>query len=130
MAQSTNTKVEYKTKAASYSGIGSYGNIMLGDKAFEYYNEKNPEDYIQIPWDQVDYIAASVYFKKYITRFAVFIKGGNNRYFAFSAKNNKALLRACKAHVPEDRLQKAPTLLKVMGDGVRALFHLGRKSGK
>ena len=50
--------------------------VMLGNKAFEFYNEKNPEDYIQIPWDEIDYVAASVLFGgKKIARFAIFIKG-------------------------------------------------------
>ena len=60
MAQSQNTKVELTTPASSFSGLSSYGNVMVGDRAFEYYNEKNVEDYIQIPWDQIDHVAASV----------------------------------------------------------------------
>ncbi len=45
---------------------------MVGDRAFEYYNEKNVEDYIQIPWDQIDHVAASVKFGgRLIPRFAI-----------------------------------------------------------
>ena len=48
MAQSLNTKVIYTTKANAFVGwIGNkHGDILVGDFAFEFYNEKNPEDYI------------------------------------------------------------------------------------
>ena len=44
MAQSQNTKVELTTPASSFAGLSSYGNVMVGDGAFEYDNEKNVED--------------------------------------------------------------------------------------
>ena len=93
MAQSQNTRVDLTIKATSFLGLGTYGNVMLGDKAFEFYNEKNPEDYIQIPWDQVDYVAASVLFGgRVIPRFALFTK--ENGHYAFSTRDNKRTLRA------------------------------------
>ncbi|WP_321971221.1 DUF956 family protein [Paratractidigestivibacter sp.] len=124
MAQSQNTKVEYSAKASSLNGLTSRGDIMLGDKAFEYYNERNVEDYIQIPWDKVDYVAAEVLPGKKISRFAVFTTEGS--HFSFSTRDNKAALRAMRAHVSDDRLQKSPSLAKVLGAGVRGLLHLGR----
>ena len=57
MAQSQNSTVDLATPATCLMGLTSHGNVMVGNKAFEYYNERNPEDYIQIPWDEVDYIA-------------------------------------------------------------------------
>ena len=69
MAQSQNTKVDYVVKASSFLGLNSVGKIMIGDKAFEYYNDRNVEDYIQIPWEEIDYISASVLFNKWIDRF-------------------------------------------------------------
>ena len=50
MVQSLNTKVDLTVKATSYLGLANYGEVMIGDKAFEFYNEKNIRDYIQIPW--------------------------------------------------------------------------------
>ena len=41
MVQSLNTKVDFTIEATSYLGIASYGKVMVGDKAFEFYNEKN-----------------------------------------------------------------------------------------
>ena len=51
MVQSLNTKVDLTVKATSYLGLANYGEVMVGDKAFEFYNEKNIRDYIQIPWE-------------------------------------------------------------------------------
>ena len=62
MAQSQNSSVYYTEHATSFHGLATYGNVMLGNKAFEFYNERNPEDYIQIPWSEIDRVAASVMF--------------------------------------------------------------------
>ena len=60
MAQSQNSTVDFTAKATSFHGLATYGDILIGNKAFEFYNQNNPEDYIQIPWDQIDHVAASV----------------------------------------------------------------------
>ena len=48
MAQSLNTKVMFITKANVFIGWieKKHGDILVGDFAFEFYNEKNPEDCI------------------------------------------------------------------------------------
>ncbi|WP_417576115.1 DUF956 family protein [Paratractidigestivibacter sp.] len=124
MAKSLNTKVEYTEKATSMMGLGTYGDVMLGDVAFEFYNEKNTEDFIQIPWSEVDYVAAEVLPGKKIARFAIFTK--ENGHYTFSTRDNKATLRAMRGHVPDDKLQKSPSVFQVMKAGVRSLSHLGR----
>lgn len=69
--------------------------VLVGDEAFEYYNDKNVNDYIQIPWSEVTEIMASVRFKgKWIPRFAVVTK--NNGNFIFSTRDNKKTLRAVR----------------------------------
>lgn len=102
-------------------GLSKYGNVMVGDKAFEFYNERNPEDYIQIPWGEVDYVAASVMFGRWIPRFAIFTK--ENGQYSFSTKNNKRTLRAVRAYVPADRLVKSPTFFGVVKQGIKHLLH-------
>ena len=73
MAQSQNSTVDFTAKATSFHGLATYGDILIGNKAFEFYNQNNPEDYIQIPWDQIDHVAASVMGRtKSISRFAIF----------------------------------------------------------
>ena len=124
MVQSQNTKVDYTERASSLSGVATYGDVMVGDRAFEFYNERNKEDFIQIPWDEVDYVAAEVLPGKKIARFAIFTKG--NGHFDFSTRNNKATLRAMREHLPEDLLQRSPSLLDVLKAGVRSLSRLGR----
>lgn len=126
MAQSQNSSVYYTEKATSFHGLGTYGTVMLGNKAFEFYNEKNPEDYIQIPWDQINYVAASVlYGGKKIARFAIFIKGSESG-FSFSTRNNKATLRAMRGHVPEDKLLRSLSFFDVIKQGVLSLFRKKR----
>ena len=122
MAQSQNTTVEFTSRGTSFAGLSTYGNILIGDKAFEFYNERNPEDYIQIPWDEVDYVAASVMFGgRWFPRFALFTK--QNGHFAFSSKDNKATLRAVREHVPADRIVRSLSFLDVVKAGVLGLFH-------
>ena len=124
MVQSQNTKVDYTEKASSLSGLTTYGDVMVGDRAFEFYNERNKEDFIQIPWDEVDYVAAEVLPGKKIARFAIFTK--ENGHFDFSTRDNKATLRAMREHLPENLLQRSPSLLDVLKAGVRSLSRLGR----
>lgn len=125
MAQSQNSSVDLAIKATSFQGLTTYGDVMVGNAAFEFYNERNPEDYIQIPWDQVDYVAAEVLPGKKIARFAIFTK--ENGHFSFSTRDNKATLRAMRAYVPEDRLQRSPSFADVMKAGAKSLLHLGHK---
>lgn len=125
MAQSQNSSVDLALKATSFQGLTTYGDVMVGNAAFEFYNEKNPEDYIQISWDQVDYVAAEVLPGKKIARFAIFTK--ENGHFSFSTRDNKATLRAMRAYIPEDRLQRSPSFADVMKAGAKSLLHLVRK---
>ena len=124
MAQSQNSSVDLALKATSFQGLTTYGDVMVGDRAFEFYNERNKEDFIQIPWDEVDYVAAEVLPGKKIARFAIFTK--ENGHFDFSTRDNKATLRAMREHLPEDLLQRSPSLLDVLKAGVRSLSRLGR----
>lgn len=122
MAQSQNSTVELTTPGTFFAGLSTYGNVMVGDKAFEFYNERNPENYVQIPWDEVDYVSASVMFGgRWIPRFAIFTK--SNGHFAFSTKDNKRTLRAVREHVPADRLLRSLGFFDVVKSGIMGLFH-------
>ena len=121
MVQSLNTKVDFTIKATSYLGLANYGKIMIGDKAVEFYNEKNVRDYIQIPWEEVNYVMASVMFKgKWIPRFAVATKSNGN--FIFSSRDNKALLRAVNKYIASENLVRSLSFFQVIKRGIKALF--------
>lgn len=120
MAQSQNTKVDFSIKASSLNGVTSYGDVMVGDQAFEYYNEKNTEDYIQIPWDEIDYISASVLFNKKIARFAIFTKG--NGHFTFSTRDNIKTLQAVGNYFPREKMYRSPSFFTVIKRGLRYIF--------
>lgn len=133
MAQSQNSSVDLTIKATSFSGLNSYGEVMVGNKAFEFYNERNVEDYIQIPWTEVDYISAEVVGKR-ITRFAIFIKQGG--HFGFSTRDNKKTLRAVRNYVPEDRLLRSRSFFEVLkygfigvGKSIAGVFHKSKDEG-
>ena len=121
MVQSLNTKVDLTIQATSYLGMANYGKVMVGDQAFEFYNEKNLKDYIQIPWEEIDYVMASVNFKgKWIPRFAIVTKKNGN--FTFSTRDNKKTLRAINQYIPSDRLVKSLSFFQVIGRGFKGIF--------
>ena len=97
MVQSINTKVDLTINATSYLGIAEYGKIMIGDKGFEFYNERDARKFVQIPWEEVDYVIASVMFKgKWIPRFAIQTK--RNGTYSFSSKKPKMVLKAIREY--------------------------------
>jgi len=117
-----NTKVDLTIKATSYHSLATYGSMMIGDKAVEFYNEKNVEDYVQIPWEEVDHVAASVMFGgKLIPRFAVFTK--QNGSFSFSTRDNKKTLRAMRPYVGDQNLVRSLSFFDVIKRGLHNLFH-------
>ena len=116
MAQSLNSKVDLTIKATSFAGLSTNGNVMVGNKAFEFYNERNVEDCIQIPWDTIDRVEASVLFNKSISRFVIFIN--EKTYFTFSTKDNKKTLRAIREYVPADRMLRSLSFWDVSKRGL------------
>ncbi|MDY6046011.1 MAG: DUF956 family protein [Anaerobutyricum sp.] len=122
MVQSLNTKVDLVMKGTSYHGLTTYGKIMVGDKGFEFYNDHNVQDYIQIPWEEVDYVAASVMFKgKYIPRYAIQTK--KNGAFSFASKEPKKVLRAVNKYVPDDRMLRSLSAWDVIKRKIKRLFN-------
>ena len=122
MVQSLITKVDLVMKGTSYHGLTTYGKIMVGDKGFEFYNDHNVQDYIQIPWDEVDYVAASVMFKgKYIPRYAIQTK--KNGAFSFASKEPKKVLRAVNKYVPDDRMLRSLSAWDVIKRKIKRLFN-------
>ncbi|MGN0482876.1 MAG: DUF956 family protein [Lachnospiraceae bacterium] len=123
MAQSINREVDLVMNGVSFHGLDNYGKIMVGDAGFEFYNDNNVEDYIQIPWTEVDYIIASVVgHGKKIPRFAVQTK--KNGTYSFSAREPKKLLAEIRknGYVPSDHLVRSLTLVQVIKKRMHAAF--------
>ena len=121
MVQSLNKKVDLTINATSYLGMANDGKVFVGDEAFEYYNDKNVNDYIQIPWSEVTEIMASVMFKgKWIPRFAVVTK--NNGNFIFSTRDNKKTLRAVRNYVDPNNMVRSLSFFQVISRGLKSLF--------
>ncbi len=120
MAQSLNTKVDLTIKGTFLAGLTSTGSIMVGDRAFEFYDGRNVEKFVQIPWDQVDRLEASVLFKgKTISRFVFFLKNG--KYVSFSTRDNKKTLRAVAKYIPSDRMLRSLSFMDVFKRGLKYL---------
>lgn len=108
MVESQNTKIDYQTKANYLGGLTSHGDLLVGNKALEYYNERNVRDFIQIPYTEIKMVTASVIFKKKITRFAIHTKKDGD--FIFNSSDNKAILRALNKHLPDEKLRRSLTV--------------------
>ena len=129
MAVSLNSSVDLTIKATSYHGLGTYGSMMVGNRALEFYNERKGEDYVQIPWDEIEGIAAEVLFGgRIIPRFVVVTKQSGN--FSFSTRDNKKVLRAIREYVPEQNIVRSPSFFDVIRLGVRRIFLILTGRGK
>lgn len=120
MAQSLNTAVDFVIKASYLGGLDAYGQIMIGDKAFEFYNDRNVSQNIQIPWETIDYIAASVYFKRYIPRFM--IRTSNGMKYTFASRDSRKLLSHCRKFMPDEKLVHSLTLWQSIKNRFRRKF--------
>lgn len=118
MVQSLNTKVDLTIDATAFTGLTDYGTIMIGDKGFEFYNSRDSKKFIQIPWDEVDQVIASVMFKgKWIPRYA--IKTKKNGTFTFSSKEPKKVLRAVREYVDPAHMVQSLSFFDVIKRGDR-----------
>lgn len=127
MVQSQNTQVELTEPASMLTGIPTTGSLMLGDAALEYYNGKNPGDFVQIPWTEIDAVAASVLFGgRMIPRFCVITRSSGR--VVFSTRHNHQVLRAIRDHIGEDRMRRSPTFFKTIVRGIGSLFRHGKRT--
>ncbi len=120
MVQSLNTKVDLVIDATAFTGLTDYGKIMIGDKGFEFYHARDPQKYIQIPWEEVDYVVASVLFKgKWIPRYALQTK--RNGTYTFASKKPKVVLRAVREYVDPNRMVHSLSFFDVVKEGLRSI---------
>ncbi|MBL1229305.1 DUF956 family protein [Enterococcus sp. BWB1-3] len=123
MVQSLNTKVDLVVDGTAYTGLTDYGQIMVGNKGFEFYNSRDSRKYVQIPWEEVNYVIASVIFKgKWIPRYAIETK--KNGTFTFASKDPKKVLREIQKYIPSDQMVQSLSFFDVMK---RAIQSIGKK---
>ncbi len=118
MVLSINTKVDLVIDGTSHIRVSDYGQIMIGDKGFEFYNKRDTRKFIQIPWEEVDSVVASVMFKgKWIPRYA--IKTKRNGTYTFSSKEPKKVFRAMRSYVDADRMVQSLGFFDVIKRGLK-----------
>lgn len=125
MVTSLNTQVDLTLKAVSYLKVASYGHIMVGDKSIEFYNERNVKDYIQIPWEEISHVTASVMFGgRWIPRFMIVThKSG---VFTFSSRDNRRLLKEISKHIGESNMFRSLSFFKAMSRGFKNILKRSR----
>lgn len=121
MVQSINTKAELVIDATSHLGLPEYGKIMIGDKGFEFFNDRDPRKFVQIPWEEVEYVIASIIFKgKWIPRYAIRTK--RNGTYTFSSKEPKKVLRTIREYVDSNHMVQSLSFFDVVKRAMRSLF--------
>ena len=121
MVQSINTKVDLVIDATAFTGLTDYGKIMIGDRGFEFYHARDTRKFVQIPWEEIDYVIASVMFKgKWIPRYAIQTK--KNGTYTFSYKEPKKVLRAIRKYVDPSRMVQSLSFFDVVKRGVKSIF--------
>lgn len=121
MVQSINTKVDLVIDATAFTGLTDYGKIMIGDRGFEFYHARDTRKFVQIPWEEIDYVIASVMFKgKWIPRYAIQTK--KNGTYTFSSKEPKKVLHAIRKYVDPSRMVQSLSFFDVVKRGVKSIF--------
>ncbi|RBT60169.1 DUF956 family protein [Enterococcus hirae] len=121
MVQSINTKVDLVIDATAFTGLTDYGKIMIGDRGFEFYHARDTRKFVQIPWEEIDYVIASVMFKgKWIPRYAIQTK--KNGTYTFSSKEPKKVLRAIRKYLDPSRMVQSLSFFDVVKRGVKSIF--------
>ena len=121
MVQSLNTKVDLVIDATAFTGLADYGKIMIGDKGFEFYNSRDTHKFIQIPWEEVDYVIASIMFKgKWIPRYAIKTKKNGN--YTFASRDTKKVLRAIRNYVNPDHMVRSLSFFQVVNRGLKSIL--------
>lgn len=112
MAQSINSTVELTTTGVSYLGMGGkVGKFLLGNKGLEFYSDVNVEDYIQIPWENIEKIGANVSRNKVSRHFEVFTDKGK---FLFASKDSGKILKVARQHIGNDKVVRMLTLVQTI----------------
>lgn len=113
MVQSINHKADFVTKGTAFAGFDEYGQIMVGDEGFEFFSDRNPARCIQIPWEEVELVMASILFGgKWIPRIG--LKTKKDGTFMFAAREPKKLLKAIAQNFPPEKIYRSWTFFETV----------------
>lgn len=121
MVESINTKVELKAPGISYLGIGAkYGDFLVGDRGFEFFNTNNVNDFIQIPWEEITVVYAQLHRNKKLgRRFKIITSVGD---LDFSSKEVGVVLKTIRQHLGNDKVLRRKSFWKQMGVTLKSFF--------
>ena len=105
MVESLNSRADYVTTANWMSGgvMGRHGRILVGNKAFEFYNDRNPADFVQIPWGEIRQVRAIMLMKRgFIRGFFIDTKSAGTYHFVVSKAGQT--LKAMRNYLAEEQL--------------------------
>ena len=120
MAQSLNKTIEFHTTGVSYLGIGGkVGKFLIGETAFEFYPDMNVENFVQIPWKEIEQIGANVSGRKISRHFEIYTKESK---FLFASKDSGKILKIARQHLGNDKIVKLPTLIQTITAKIKNLF--------
>lgn len=108
--KSLNTRSDYTVKAQLSDGKS--GDILVGDKAFEFYNEKNVNNCIQIPWKRIKRVRV-VLLEHMVVRIYI---DYDNSVLSLSSRNNISLLKSMRRYLERERfIQEKTFMQKIIG---------------
>ena len=105
MVQSQNTQVAGTSTANLMSGgLGSkHGDLLIGDRAIEFYNQRNPSDFLQIPWQEIVRVRAQIFFQdRYIRGF--FTDTKDHGSFNFVVKDAGHCLKLMRNYLSNEQI--------------------------
>lgn len=126
MAQSLNTKVDFTTSAIAYLGFAEYGKIMIGDKAFEFFNDTNVEKNMQFPWSSIKRVEGDVSVSrngnvKIGRQFIIVFR--NEQKVRFAAKESGTVLKYIRQYIGNEKVVRQ----KGFSDKFLGLFRRKKK---
>lgn len=114
MAQSLNTKADFSTEGIAYLGFAEYGKILIGDVAFEFYNDRNVEKNMTFPWSSILRVEGDVTKTlkgqvKVGRQFSIVLQNGSK--VRFSSKESGTVLRWMRDYLGNEKVVKSPSFL-------------------
>lgn len=121
MVESLNTVHNQVIDAVFISGFSKYGQIMVGDRAFEFYKNNNPKDHLAFLWEEIEKIEVEVHGEKVGRFFSLVLV--NHQKLRFSSNQTGRLMRTIRDRIGNEKIVKAPTF----GRSLIRLFHKQKK---